>query len=174
FALSRDLADHVLVPDRGEIYPNDHRYRVSEYWLALKLEGVHRPGHFEGVLTVVLKLLNLVRPTRAYFGEKDWQQLELVKGMAESFFLPVEIIGCPTVREPDGLACSSRNTRLTASGRAQASHFHRILRCAPDAATAARELRYAGFEVDYVEDRGFVRLGAVWLEGVRLIDNVLF
>jgi pantoate--beta-alanine ligase len=124
------------------------------------------------VLTVVLKLLNLVQPDRTYFGEKDWQQLQLVRGMAQALFLPCEIIACPTVRDNYGLALSSRNARLTADGRARAAHFPRIMREAPDAGTAKLELGFAGFEVDYVEDRGGVRLGAVRLENVRLIDNV--
>jgi pantoate--beta-alanine ligase len=120
----------------------------------------------------VLKMLNLVRPGRAYFGEKDWQQLQLVKGMAAALFLPVEIVACPTVRDPDGLALSSRNRRLSAEGRARAALFPRILRDSPAPSEAASALGGAGFGVDYVEDHDGVRLGAVRLEDVRLIDNV--
>jgi len=171
-ALAEGLADCVLIPSAEELYPDDYRYRVTECNLSTRWEGQHRPGHFEGVLTVVLKLLNLVRPHRAYFGEKDWQQLQLVRGMVQALFLPVEIVPCATVRDADGLALSSRNRRLSLAGRGQAAAFPMILQSAPDAATAAETLRAAGFGVDYVDDSYGVRLGAVRLEGVRLIDNV--
>ena len=166
------LADHVLAPDPGEMYADGYRYRVSEHSLSARMEGAHRPGHFDGVLTVVLKLLNLVRPHRAYFGEKDRQQLELVQGMVRALFLPVDIVPCPTVREPDGVAMSSRNRRLSPAARSRAAAFPRILRASPDAAQAAAALGEAGFGVDYVEDQGGVRLAAVRIEDVRLIDNV--
>jgi pantoate--beta-alanine ligase len=164
-------ADYALLPDPAEMYPDGYRYRVTERELSAQMEGAFRPGHFDGVLTVVLKLLNIVRPHRAYFGEKDWQQLQLVQGMVRALFLPVEIVPCPTVRDPDGLALSSRNARLSAPGRAAAAAFPRILREASAPEGAARELGEAGFAVDYVEDRGGTRLGAVRLEGIRLIDN---
>lgn len=166
------LADHVIVPTAAEIYPDNYNYRVTENSLSRRLEGAHRPGHFDGVLTVVLKLLNVVQPTRAYFGEKDWQQLRLVQGMVRSLLLPVEIIACPTEREPDGLALSSRNRRLSAAARVRAGQFPRILRSAPTADAAATVLKQAGFEVDYVADEAGVRLGAIHLDNVRLIDNV--
>jgi len=166
------LADHVLAPDSAEIYADEYRYRVTEGTLSARLEGAHRPGHFEGVLTVVLKLLDLVRPHRAYFGEKDWQQLQLVRGMVRALFLPIEIVPCPTVRDPDGLAVSSRNRRLSATGRAKAAAFPRILRDSSGPERAAEALAQAGFAVDYVEDHDGIRLGAVRLEDIRLIDNV--
>jgi pantoate--beta-alanine ligase len=171
-ALAAGLADAVIVPTEKDLYPDGYNYRVTENMLSRELEGVHRPGHFNGVLTVVLKLLNLVQPDRAYFGEKDWQQLQLVRGMAGAFFLPCEIIACPTIRDPDGLALSSRNQRLSPEGRAQAAVFPQALRNSPDVATAAAALTTAGFTVDYVADEDGVRLGAAYLEGVRLIDNV--
>ena len=171
-AIADGLADCVLAPPPGELYPDAYRYRVTESELSRQGEGAHRPGHFDGVLTVVLKLLNLVQPHRAYFGEKDWQQLQLVRAMAQALFLPVEIIACPTVREADGLALSSRNRRLSAAGRARAAAFPRLLRESPEAGLAGQALAREGFEVDYVEERDGVRLGAVRLEGVRLIDNV--
>jgi len=171
-ALAAPYADAVLVPAAGELYPDRYAYRVTEYELSCRWEGAHRPGHFDGVLTVVLKLLNAVQPQRAYFGEKDWQQLQLVRGLVEAMLLPVEIVGCPTVRDADGLALSSRNARLSAEARARAAEFPQALKAAPDARGAAERLRAAGFEVDYVEDHAGVRLGAVRLEGVRLIDNV--
>jgi pantoate--beta-alanine ligase len=166
------LADHVLAPDPGEMYADGYRYRVSERSLSSRLEGAHRPGHFDGVLTVVLRLFNLVRPHRAYFGEKDRQQLDLVQGMVRALFLPVEVVPCPTVRDPDGVALSSRNRRLSPAARSRAAAFPRILRASPDAAQAAAALAKAGFGVDYVEDQGSLRLAAVRIEDVRLIDNV--
>lgn len=170
--LAKPYVDAVVVPTAEEFYRDSYRYRVTETELSRRWEGQHRPGHFDGVLTVVLKLLNLVQPRRAYFGEKDWQQLQLVRGMVDALLLPVEIVGCPTVREPDGLAMSSRNRRLSQLGRTHAAEFPRTLRAARDAAAAAANLRVRGFEVDYVEDYQGVRLGAVRVDGVRLIDNV--
>ncbi len=170
--LARPWADAVLVPPAAEVYPDNYRYRVTENDLSRRLEGAHRPGHFDGVMTVVMKLLNLVQPHRAYFGEKDHQQLQLVRGMVEAFFLPVTIVACPTVRAPDGLALSSRNARLSEQARSNAAIFPQILRSAPTAAEAEAELNAHGLAVDYVEDLHGVRLGAVRIEGVRLIDNV--
>ena len=171
-ALAGGLVDDVLVPTAEELYPDHYHYRVTETSLSRELEGTHRPGHFDGVLTVVLKLLNLVQPHRAYFGEKDWQQLQLIRGMAGALFLPCEIIPCPTLRDTDGLALSSRNRRLSAQGRVRAARFPQILGDATNSAAATSALTGAGFDVDYVEDRDGVRLGAARMEGVRLIDNV--
>lgn len=171
-ALAEGLVDAVLTPPAGELYPDDYHYRVTENELSRRWEGAHRPGHFDGVLTVVLKLLNLVQPHRAYFGEKDWQQLQLVRGMAQALLLPVQIVACPTVRADDGLALSSRNARLSPAGRLLAAAFPRTLQSAATAAAAGPALGAAGFEVDYVADHEGVRLGAVRLEGIRLIDNV--
>lgn len=169
---AREGVDVVLVPSYAQIYPDGYRYRVTETALATTLEGAHRPGHFDGVLTVVMKLLNLVRATRAYFGEKDHQQLSLVKGMAEAFFVPTEIIACPTLRERDGLAMSSRNVKLSSDARALAPRFAAALIEAPSADEARDRLQRDGFEVDYVEDVQGRRYGAVRIGGVRLIDNV--
>jgi pantoate--beta-alanine ligase len=172
-AMLRDEGtEFVLVPDETQLYRDGFRYRVTEVELSKAMEGAHRPGHFDGVLTVVLKLLQIASAERAYFGEKDWQQLSLVGGMAEAFFLPTAIIGCATVREPDGLALSSRNRRLPPSDRQKAPQFYRALSISPTSEVASRELREAGFAVDYVEDRDGRRLGAVRLGDVRLIDNV--
>jgi pantoate--beta-alanine ligase len=164
--------DFVLVPGEADLYPDRYRYRVVENRLSAVLEGASRPGHFDGVLTIVLKLLHIASADRAYFGEKDWQQLALVRGMAGAFFLPTQIVACPTVREEDGLALSSRNVRLPPADRRRAPHFYRALSSAPSADEACRDLRAKGFDVDYVEDRDGRRLGAVRLGGVRLIDNV--
>src|SRR5262249_39761740 len=99
--------DYVFVPETEAIYRDNYEMVVSESLLSTCLEGEFRPGHFNGMLTVVLKLLNLIHPTRAYFGEKDYQQLLLIKKMVEAFFLPIEIIGCPILRDTDGVAFSS-------------------------------------------------------------------
>ena len=177
--LERDLAlldvagvDFVLLPRAEEMYCDGFRYRVSETELSTTLEGVHRPGHFDGVLTVVLKLLHIAAAERAYFGEKDWQQLSLVRGMADAFFLPTTIVACQTVRESSGLALSSRNARLTAPDRARAATLHRVLTSAATTNDAIDQLTDAGFAVDYVADRDGRRLAAVRLAGVRLIDSV--
>jgi pantoate--beta-alanine ligase len=164
--------DVVFAPSVAEMYPNGMRYTVNESELSRELCGAHRPGHFSGMLTVVLKLLQIADAERAYFGEKDFQQLQLVRGMVEAFFLPTEIVACPTVREADGLAMSSRNARLSPAERALAPQFHAALVAAPTAAEARRRLEAAGFVVDYVEDRAQRRLGAVRLGPTRLIDNV--
>ena len=176
-ALARDLGvDAVVMPSYAALYPDDFRYRVEEGAFSRELCGAHRPGHFTGVLTVVMKLLNLVRPHRAYFGEKDFQQYELIRGMADAFFLDTEIVPCGTVRESDGLALSSRNALLEPEGRRLAPRLHCLL-CspAPDA-EVRRGLEGVGFGVDYVETRGGRRFGAVTVRGrerqVRLIDNV--
>jgi len=164
--------DFVLAPAHEAMYADDYRYRVTESDLSRTLEGAHRPGHFDGVLTVVLKLLNLVRPTRAYFGEKDYQQYLLIRGMASAFFLDIEIVACPTVRDTDGLALSSRNALLSPEAREQAPRFAELMAREEPPAVVRQRLEDAGFEVDYVEDVAGRRYGAVHLNGVRLIDNL--
>ncbi len=164
--------DFVLSPDAREMYADAYRFRVSESVFSNTMEGAHRPGHFDGVLTVVLKLLLLVDADRAYFGEKDRQQLMLARDMAAAFFLRTEIVPCPTVRAADGLALSSRNRLLSPAGRAKAAEFARILRENNDPGEARAQLGSAGFTVDYVENHEQWRFGAVRLEGIRLIDNV--
>ena len=170
--LETEGTDFVFLPRESDVYPDRYRYRVTETDLSKVMEGAYRPGHFDGVLTVVLKLLQIASAERAYFGEKDWQQLTLVRGMVEAFFVPTTIVGCATVREADGLAVSSRNRRLVPEDRARAPRFYDTLSSAPTADAAARELRASGFTADYVQDRDGRRLGAVRLGDVRLIDNV--
>jgi pantoate--beta-alanine ligase len=165
-------ADEVITPTVDAIYPRGYRFHIEPTADDLVLEGADRPGFFQGVLTIVLKLLNLVRPDRAYFGEKDFQQLDLVTAMARDFFLSTEIVPCPTAREDSGLALSSRNALLSPDARAKAAFLHRALTTAPGAGCARAALEAQGFKVDYVEDRWGRRLAAVFLEGVRLIDNV--
>lgn len=170
--LSQNLCDFVLCPTTDEMYPDDFKYRIDETELSQKLCGESRPGHFRGMLTVVMKLLSLTKADRAYFGEKDFQQLLLVEKMAEAFFLDTQIIPCPIVREDDGLAMSSRNKRLSPSERLVAPHFSEILSTSQSAEEAKRLLLAAGFGVDYVKDDFGRRLGAIRLGETRLIDNV--
>jgi pantoate--beta-alanine ligase len=164
--------DACFSPQYDDIYNDNYRYRVSENALSEKLCGAHRPGHFGGVLTIVLKLFTIVRPHKAYFGEKDYQQLLLVRDMVEAFFLDLEIVPCPIIREPDGLAMSSRNARLSPAGREKAPLFYKILNQNKDCTQIKEELTLNGFEVDYVEEHFNRRFGAVSLDDVRLIDNV--
>ena len=165
-------ADVVLAPDKETLYPDGYRYKLCESHLSSMMEGEHRPGHFDGVLTIVMKLFNLVKPDRAYFGEKDYQQLKLIEGMVEAFFLNIRIVPVPTVREADGLAMSSRNALLTESGRKQAPMFHQSLTGHTSADDARDALSKEGIDVEYVEDYQDRRLGAVVIDNVRLIDNV--
>ncbi|HEY5776483.1 MAG TPA: pantoate--beta-alanine ligase [Xanthomonadales bacterium] len=164
--------DIVLLPDAAQVYRDDYRFKVTEDDFSRRLCGAHRPGHFDGVLTVVMRLLNLVRPDNAYFGEKDYQQLQLIRDMVKAFFMPVNIVACATVREADGLAMSSRNQHLDARLRAQAPALYAVLKHSRSADEARQALASQGFEVDYVEDIGNRRLAAARLGNTRLIDNV--
>lgn len=170
--LERVGVDVVFLPQAEEIYSDGYRFKLSENQLSQILCGPTRPGHFDGVLTVVLKLLQIVRPKRAYFGEKDYQQYLLIRDMAAAFFLNMEITPGPTVREPDGLAMSSRNMLLTPENREVAPRLYRILKSATDAESARKELTAQGFRVDYVEEHFGRRFAAAFLGNVRLIDNV--
>lgn len=163
--------DAVLAPDFSEMYPDEYRYKLGEAQLSTRFCGAHRPGHFDGVLTVVMKLLQLARADRAYFGEKDYQQYLLVRDMAQAFFLDVEVVPCPIVRDPDGLALSSRNVRLSAAERERGVRFPQVLATAASPEEARALLEREGFEVDYVEELQGRRLGAIRLGAVRLIDN---
>jgi pantoate--beta-alanine ligase len=169
-------ADYVLLPSYGQMYADGYRFRVEETELSRQLCGAHRAGHFGGVLTVVLKLLNLVRPARAYFGEKDYQQYLLIRGMVEALFIDTTIVACPIVREADGLAMSSRNVRLDAAARCRAPLLYRTLCLDVADEVVVAQLTAAGFDVDYVVTTHGRRFAAVRLatEGgsVRLIDNV--
>lgn len=168
--------DLVFLPREHEMYPDGYRYRIVENDLSRRFCGAGRPGHFDGVLTVVMKLLLLTRPERAYFGEKDFQQLRLIEGLAGAFFLDTQIVSCALVREPDGLALSSRNGLLSAGERARAPALHRLLAQSVarrrSAGDAAADLAREGFDVEYVADHDGRRLAAVRLGRVRLIDNV--
>ena len=164
--------DHLFLPDRATVYPDDYRYRLTETDLSTRLCGAHRPGHFEGVLTVVMRLLNIIRPRKAYFGEKDYQQYRLIADMAAAFFMDVEIRSCPIVRDADGVAVSSRNALLSSDSRRRAAEFASILKNGESATAVRNSLEDRGIQVDYVEDWSGRRLAAVFIDDVRLIDNV--
>jgi pantoate--beta-alanine ligase len=170
--LERLGVDDVLVPTASEMYPHGYRMRVQPDERYRTMEGLHRPGFLEGVATVVLKLLNLVRPQRAYFGEKDYQQLMLITDLAAEFFLDCEIVPCATVRTTAGLAESSRNALLSERVREIAPLLFSSLAGSDTAAQARTALEAHGFKVDYVEDHANRRFAAAFLDGVRLIDNV--
>ena len=170
------LSDHgatvVWFPRQEELYADQFHYRVSETVLSQELCGKSRPGHFTGMLTIVLKLLQASRPTRAYFGEKDYQQLELVRGMVKAFFVPTEIRACPILRDADGLALSSRNARLSPSGISTARSFARELARPQHTLESLRSsLEKLNLSVDYLKDDDMRRYAAVIVEGIRLIDN---
>ena len=129
-------ADVVFTPSQSEVYPPGHRTIVEVQGLQDRWEGASRPGHFRGVATVVSMLFRMVTPDRAYFGEKDYQQLQVVRRLSEDLRLDVEVIGCPTIREPDGLACSSRNAYLEPAERQRATALHRALESAQTALNA--------------------------------------
>jgi pantoate--beta-alanine ligase len=191
--------DAIFHPPLDQIYPPAFKTRVDPGPLAELLEGQSRPGHFAGVLTVVLKLFNLTQPKRAYFGQKDFQQVVLVRQLVRDFGLPVRVVACPTIREPDGLAMSSRNAYLNPAERAAAPALRRGLNAAAKAFVAgtsdplelesvARSILegIADLTVEYVSvvdettlrapERamsGSVLAVAVKLGSTRLIDNVV-
>jgi len=161
--------DVLFVPHPEEVYPPGFQTWVEVEQLGAILEGEHRPGHFRGVATVCLKLFNLVRPRRAYFGQKDAQQVAVVRRMTRDLAVPVEIRVVPTVRDADGLALSSRNAYLSPAEREQALSLPRAL------AAHDRSL-LDGLEVEYFEEADFeprVLAAAVRVGKTRLIDNVI-
>ncbi|MEV4806465.1 pantoate--beta-alanine ligase [Nonomuraea sp. NPDC049421] len=185
----------VFHPSAEDMYPPDRQVAVSSGEMGRVVEGAARPGHFDGVLTVVLKLFNLVQPDLAVFGQKDAQQLALIRRMVADLDLPIEILGAPTVREPDGLALSSRNRYLSDDDRQVALALSRALRAGasqltPDEirAEARKVLDAAGpaFDLDYLAlvdpatfaevDDDFEGLAvlavAARVGSTRLIDNV--
>lgn len=164
--------DYLFNPEINEMYPDDYRYKVTEGSFSKTLCGSHRPGHFDGVLSVVMKLFNVVKPTKAYFGEKDYQQLKLIEDMAKSFFMDVEVVPVPIVRDEKGLALSSRNQRLSSDGLQKAQKFAAILKQNKTITEIKNDLLSHDIEVEYLEDYSGRRFAAVLIEGVRLIDNV--
>jgi pantoate--beta-alanine ligase len=192
-ALRGEGVEIVFAPTAAEMYPHGQRTTVRPGPLGAELEGGSRPTHFAGMLTVVLKLLQIVRPDQAYFGEKDYQQLVLVRQMSDDLDLDVKIVGVPIVREADGLAMSSRNRYLDEVDREQAGALSAALlagmyaasRGAAEALDAARAVldEVPAFEVDYLEVRdpwlgpapaeGPARLlVAARLGRTRLLDNI--
>lgn len=170
--LNKLHVDFLLNPEYADIYPDNYEYKVVESNFSKILCGKFRPGHFDGVLTVVVKLLNLVKPNRAYFGEKDYQQLKLIEGMVKAFFIDTKIVSLPTVRTKDGLALSSRNLILSEEQKIKAIDFPQSLASSLSNDNIKSELRKKGFKVEYVEQIDNRRFGAVYLGKVRLIDNV--
>ena len=199
--LEREGVDVVFTPQEQDMYPTPQVYRVQPPPLGDELDGAFRPGFFNGVCTVVLKLFNLVQPDVAVFGKKDRQQLKIVRGMVQQFNLPIRIVPAETVRAEDGLALSSRNNYLSPSERQEAPRLYRTLQGIADAIAAGRtdyanlevagraELARHGWKVDYIAIRhglalriphpeGFdhpnllIVLGAATLGTTRLIDNV--
>ena len=189
--------DAIFAPEPDEVYPEGFITTVSVGGVAEPLEGRMRPGHFDGVATVVTKLFGMTLADRGYFGQKDWQQLQVVLRLTRDLNLPIEIVGCETIREGDGLAMSSRNVRLTAEGRLKAPVLYAAITAAADdiragqsdrmaIREAAEAMREAGFDrVEYIELRDAATLmpsddparprrmlAAAWLDGVRLIDNI--
>jgi pantoate--beta-alanine ligase len=164
--------DLLFVPTVGEMYPPKFQTWVEVEELSRTLEGAARPGHFRGVATVCLKLFSIVRPHRAYFGQKDAQQVAVVRRLVRDLELGIEVRAVATVRDPDGLALSSRNTYLSPEERERALALPRAL--ATRDPERAREL-LAGLDVDYVEIADFdppVLAAAVRVGATRLIDNV--
>jgi pantoate--beta-alanine ligase len=194
--LTTAKVDLVWMPPVEEMYPDGFTTTISLRGPAESLDGQHRPGHFDGVATVVAKLLTQVAPDAAFFGEKDYQQLLVVRRMARDLNLPVEIVGVPTVREADGLALSSRNVYLSPEERRIAPRLHRTMSEAASAigqgtppgsaiARAILALGEAGFQVEYLELRDAETLApadtltkparllvAAHLGRTRLIDNI--
>lgn len=202
--LNRDLAvceeegvDVVFAPEVSEIYPKGYRTKVCVGELGRVLEGAFRPGHFDGVATIVVKLFNVVQPDRAYFGEKDYQQLKIIQQVVEDLNIPVEIVSVPTVREKDGLACSSRNVYLSPEERESALSLYKsfllaekMIKSGERDAERIKEAIKAFIEshphvtgIDYVEitdenlnpkkvvEKGDRILLAVRIGNTRLIDN---
>jgi pantoate--beta-alanine ligase len=174
--LARDAGvDLVFAPSVDEIYPPGFQTWVEVTELGEILEGRFRPAHFRGVATVVLKLLNVVRPTRVYFGQKDAQQVEVIRRLIADLAVDVELRVVPTVRDADGLALSSRNAQLAPEERAAALALPRALATRDREAALAELASSNGLEVDYVEVADFdppVLAGAVRVGSTRLIDNV--
>lgn len=183
--------DFLFAPDEQVLYPEPQVVKVHPGPLGAELEGRFRPGFFDGVATVVLKLLNSVQPSTAVFGKKDYQQLVIVREMVRQLDLPIEILAGETMREPDGLAMSSRNAYLTPQQRAQAPRLHQLLEKVASGTLTAEQamsvLSQEGWKPDYVEirrradlappatvEKDRVVLGAARLGETRLIDNLEF
>ena len=197
--LRQSGCDYLFYPDDTEMYPNglDTQSRVICPTMTDVLCGASRPGHFEGVTTVVSKLFNIVQPDEAIFGIKDYQQLAVIRRMAEDLCMPVKISSAPIHREPDGLAMSSRNSYISEEERPLVKVLKEVLELIAQQIKAgnldfskleqdaAKQIEYAGFRTDYitisnsktlqpaaVDDRQITILGAMYTESARLIDNI--
>lgn len=189
--------NRIFAPTEEILYPTQQEFLLALPPVADMLEGEFRPGFFRGVATIVLKLFNIVQPQFAVFGKKDYQQLFIVREMVRQLNLPIEIVACETIREPDGLALSSRNQYLNNIQRNEARHLYQSLLqikqeiqsgCNDFPAleeNARRNLIHREWKVDYItirnestllpaksNDRNLVVLGAAWLDKTRLIDNL--
>lgn len=197
--LKQENVDLVWTPRISDIYPADFQSYLTIEHLAKPLEGMARPGHFKGVATIVAILFNVFQPHRAYFGEKDAQQLRVIKQMVHDMKFNLQIVACPTAREDDGLAISSRNKNLSVPGRKQAACLFKALSAAGAAARKGERKadhlkkimqdilnRYSLARVDYISIANTQTLSeieiidheslislAVFIENVRLIDNIL-
>jgi pantoate--beta-alanine ligase len=198
--LERESVDAVFLPSVDGLYPDEYATYVTVERITARWEGASRPGHFRGVATIVLKLFNIVRPDRAYFGQKDYQQLQVVRRMVTDLDLPIAIVACPIIREPDGLAMSSRNAYLSLGEREAATVILRALKAGEElykkGERNARDIQRAienvlskapQVKIDYVAvadpetldslerigDRGAVCCLAVRIGKTRLIDNLL-
>ncbi len=188
--LEKEGVDLLFAPAPAEMYPDGFAAALDPGPVGTRLDGASRPGHFVGVATVVAKLWNIFTPTRAYFGQKDAAQAAVLRQLARDLAFPLELVICPIVREPDGLAMSSRNRYLSSEERKQALVLSRVLRAAQhgaaDVLAAARaELdREPGFRLDYlalVDPNTLLPVNAAsgllavagWVGATRLIDNVL-
>jgi pantoate--beta-alanine ligase len=196
--LEENACDFVFVPSVEEMYPAPVSEKYDFGALEKVMEGAHRPGHFNGVAVVVKKLFDICQPDRAYFGEKDFQQLRIIQSLVKMEKMAVEIVPCPTVREPDGLAMSSRNRRLSEAERAAAPEIYRTLLQARELSMtlpvgelkriSTARLEEAGFKVDYFEIADteslqtannwedypeLIACVAAFLGKVRLIDNMI-
>ena len=193
--------DIVWMPDVEDIYPKDLDTKIQLDFgqLGKVMEAAFRPGHFDGVVQVVKRLLDIVQPDKLFMGQKDFQQMSIIKNMIQQFDLPIELVSCPIIREADGLAMSSRNVRLTVEQRAKAPIIQQTLqwakaqmnRLSPKEITASaiERLQVPDFKLEYFEivdgnslqkvekfsaSNFIVGCTAVWLGDVRLIDNLIF
>jgi pantoate--beta-alanine ligase len=197
--LEKEDVDYVFIPEIEQMYPKDYSTYINEEKLSRHLCGRSRPGHFRGVCTVVTKLFNIVKPNRAYFGQKDAQQFRVIRRMVRDLNMDVEVIECPIVREPDGLAMSSRNIYLSTEERNQALALNRSLKIAENLYRSGEKntermkekiVQYLSsfdkIKIDYVEivseetlepvekiEGKVIVAIAAWVGKARLIDNTI-
>jgi len=195
--LERESVDVMFFPNVSEVYPDSKTPSYEMDGLDKGMEGANRPGHFNGVVQVVSRLFDLTKPSKAYFGEKDFQQLAIIKHMTHKLGYSINIIGCPTLREDDGLALSSRNIRLTTQGRITANQISTALVLAKTHLSQGKTLAdtnkkvndrlcaFTDIKLEYLElvnpttlkptsdeDPAIQACIAAWVDGVRLIDNM--